>query len=1076
VTLTHAAFPEASTVDPDVTERCSPSRTLPDGTQSVNFAQNCGDISSHFFTVLDARDQPIGNNNNNSIVVNGVVRSNTAEQRDFDYLTSSRPRVTNIEFEKAEPNDFDEGGKTQTDIDNALASADPDKAGLISTNRRKWVSFSAIGYQSALAVVPLNSRLRFSFSGVMNQSTVPAPQFSRAPQPVLGWTAAWNAQSNMVVWSHSDLFAGPNQAYSHNGNTIAPRDPIYAGLTQGNGVDIKGDSLYNSQGANDANAGLAVPAANMNTIDVTAPTMTVEYLANINSTSDANKIICVGGAAQAFASDKAIWKPLAGATDVPLNAVIRVRMNETFGPGGTFPDSSIALRINAEGKNNPGTTADSDAGRQAAETQLGLDGNGRPTGKYLINENPLSGTVNAQARQDYKVGDVTIFGAQSLFTLNLVSPAGSTGGDQSRGSYSLRFTGGDTRLDDDGLPANNGEFSNQADNVGKVPGNQVSLVANFTTEDVSLPVVRSITGAGNTALNLFAPDTAIVVDFDEPVDINTVNLEQISKPDGAPDAAFTKAYGNGGNDKSIVIFTPTTPLVRPASGGANTYVFRVKADVLDLRSTTVTTCNSPNKQSDLTKLNGNGTDRFTLNIPVETTPPTVRSITSTREEITIQFSEPVISDANNDNGRLSKSAVNTNNYFGTYLAATSAPVGGTTAPFSVTNDPATSPTRGFVSYTFFDPNRVLPIGAGGANVSSPGAVTVLKKIRDIRYDSTGNAVTLITDPMTEGQGTGQPEAVYVAIPGPNNSAGVNDTITDLNTNSFSTAQFMTAPIQTGRADWVVGMSVTSNQPGASPDQDNRFGVRGIANADGSSANGSATNGFDGFETDTPEPIAPGANHVFLFSARGNNEPGFQGNGGNFAIDTQSRPLLEQSRTWPRIGVQTDLGATGAPVTITVSWNINRTGQEVPATHSVELLNLNPKPGEPTSIDMRSQNSFSYTVENNGLDQSRFFSLVVTAPGVQSAPFQLSEGFNMVGVPVRAQNPAVSNVFFGLSPLVIYRYDPTAGYESSRPPRPSLRLNRDVDTSSDLARRASNSASLECRWWVKPRLALRRVGT
>jgi hypothetical protein len=347
---------------------------------------------------------------------------------------------------------------------------------------------------------------------------------------------------------------------------------------------------------------------------------------------------------------------------------------------------------------------------------------------------------------------------------------------------------------------------------------------------------------------------------------------------------------------------------------------------------------------------------------------------------------------------------------------------------NVPNHPANegTPTRGFVSYSYFDPNRVGL--SNGQTVSSPGPTTVIKQIRDIRYDAIGNAVTLIVDPMTEGQGSGQPESVYVSIPQVNQNGGGNTTIFDLNSNAFAQITNLTAPVQTGRADWSIQMSVTSDVSGASPDANNFFGVRGIANADGTSANGSATNGYDGPDTDIAEPFAPGANHVFLYSSRGNDEPGFQGNGGNFALDIQSRPLLEQSRIWPRIGVQTDLGATGAPATITVSWNINLPGREVPATHSVELQILNAKTGEPTSIDMRTQNSFTYTVENNGLDQARFFSLVVTAPGVQSAPFQLSQGFNLVGVPVRAQNPAVSNVFFGLSPLVVYRYDPVNGYE------------------------------------------------
>jgi len=1014
VTLTHSPFDEANINDTNVTDRC-------DGP--------CADLRLHTFQVLDARDQPINGVSNGVVNPNtNAPRANSPEQANFSYLTSSRPRVINIEFERALPDGFDPNGKTEADLDAAsdnggAAGSDPDKAGLIGSNRQ-WDSFSEVGYQGYAAVVPLNSRLRFSFSGVMNQSTVPAPQFTKVPQPVLGWTAAWNAQSNQVVWSHSDLFAGPNEHYRHQpGNTsiLEPDAGVYQGLTQGNGVDIKGDSLFNNQTGN-PNNGVAVPAANMNTVDVTGPSMTLEYLANVNNTTDAGKILCVGGAQQAFDGGKAIWKPLAGATDVPLNTVIRIRTNETMGPGGPQPDSSIAMKIEPQGKNNPGTTADSDAGRAAAATQLGLNAAGQP-GTFLSGESPLSAA--GTARMDNTAPDPDVVGAQTLFKLNLVSPAGATGGDQGRGNYSLKFTVGDTRLDDDGRPANNGQ--NLPDNVGGVPGNQAAIVANFSTEDVSAPVVRSITGGG-TALNVFTPETPIVVDFDEPVDINTVNIETISRPDGTPAPAFTKAYGANGNDKSIVVFTPTTPLVRPASGAANNYVFRIKSDVLDLRSSTSSTCNAANKQTDLTLLNGNGTDRFTISVPVETVPPTVRSFVSTREELTIQFSEAVISSANNDNGDFARSARNPQNYYGTYKAAQVGPTASTQANFQATADPNTNdtPTRGFVTYTYFDPNRTQLVN--GNLISAPGTVTALKRIRDIRYDATANAVTLIVDPMTEGQGTSQPETVYVSIPQANQNGGNNTTIFDVNTNPISQIVNLQGPVQTGRADWVIQTSVTSNVPGASPDANNFFGVRGIANADGTSANGSATVGYDGPETDIAEPLAPGANHVFMYSARGNDEPGFQGNGGNFAQDIQSRPQLEESRTWPRLGVSTDLGATGAPATITMNWNLNLPGREVPATHSVELLNLNPRPGEPTSIDMRSQSSFSYTVENNGLDQTRFFSLVVTAPGVQSSPFQLAEGFNMVGVPVRAQNPAVSNVFFGLSPLVVYRYDPAAGYE------------------------------------------------
>jgi predicted xylose isomerase-like sugar epimerase len=87
------------------------------------------------------------------------------------------------------PDGFDPNA-TGADVVGNLNSNDPDKAGLIGANR-VWQSFGDIldnqgnviahnnaAYQGYVANVPLNSRLRFTFSGVMNQSTVPAPQFT----------------------------------------------------------------------------------------------------------------------------------------------------------------------------------------------------------------------------------------------------------------------------------------------------------------------------------------------------------------------------------------------------------------------------------------------------------------------------------------------------------------------------------------------------------------------------------------------------------------------------------------------------------------------------------------------------------------------------------------------------------------------------------------------------------------------------------------------------------------------------------------------------------------------------------
>jgi hypothetical protein len=323
---------------------------------------------------------------------------------------------------------------------------------------------------------------------------------------------------------------------------------------------------------------------------------------------------------------------------------------------------------------------------------------------------------------------------------------------------------------------------------------------------------------------------------------------------------------------------------------------------------------------------------------------------------------------------------------------------------------------GFVSYAYYDPDRVIDVN--NVPTSSPGFVTATRKINSIQYDDTARAAVLNVDPMVEGA-SNQPRTVYVSLFGANQVAGTAR-IEDLNTNKIEQKD-LSASLQSGRADWAIQMSVTSNVPGANPDTNNFFGVRGIGD-------GAAKNGYDADGvTDIEDPQVPGANHVFMFSARGSNEVGWEGRGGNYTTDIQSRPILNDSRTWPRLGISSDLGAPGAPATITLTWNLNVPGREVPATHSVELIPLSPLPGEATSIDLRAQSSFTYNVENFGIDKTRFFRLVITTPSTFTSP-QLQSGFNMVSVPVRAQDPGAGAVFSGLSPLVVYRFDPTTGYQ------------------------------------------------
>jgi hypothetical protein len=451
--------------------------------------------------------------------------------------------------------------------------------------------------------------------------------------------------------------------------------------------------------------------------------------------------------------------------------------------------------------------------------------------------------------------------------------------------------------------------------------------------------------------------------------------------------------------------------LKPAQGAPSQYSFKIDAGVLDLPSATRLNCNAQNKS---------GTEApFSIGVPVDIVPPSVRSFTSTREEITLQFNHAVVSDASGGTN-FGVSAVNTANYIGHKKPEIGDP------PFAATL--ANTPTKnvqstgaGYVNYNYYDPNRVVLSGGtvvngvltGATSVISPGFVTVNKKILNARYNADATAVTLQVEPMVEGQGTNQPEQIQLRIP-----AGA---IQDLNTNAIALTD-LSANVQTGRADWVVQLGATSDVPGASPDTNNFFGVRGIAGAAGS-----ASNGLDGPDVDITKPFPPGNNFISLFSTRGKTEPGFEGQGGNFAQELQSRPGLNEQRSW-NIGVTSDLGATGAPATITLTANTLLAGQEVPATDSVELDVLNPQAGEPTSIDLRTQPTFKYSVTNNGLSNTRFFKLVVTSPTVAQAPFQLSQGFNLIAVPIQSQNPAVGNVFFGLSPLVVYRYNPATGYE------------------------------------------------
>jgi len=1059
VTLTHATYAEKNPADTNVMDRPA------------------GDFTQHTFTIVNAQDLQ-----GNSIVSGGVVRVSpnldfkaadaTTTNGVFNFITTSAPRITDIQFEV--PFDKDNVVVPTNDID-----VGPD--GLLDPDftRRQWVSFAGnpvtdeSGAPIALkgtrpmpvnttgnnfiARVPLNSRFRFIMNSQMNQGTVAPPQFTSAPQPLTGWGATWNAKSSRVIWDHSNLLVGQNQAYTRipgtatSADRYAPNDSIYEAMTLASGVDVKGDAFV-------ATGGAVFPKANVNPIDVTPPaTVTVEYLSNLSN--DAGQL-CVNGAKVGFDPAKAVWKPLNGATDVPSNTRFRVRMNETFGPGGTFSANSIAFKLTPEGTGNPPLAFETVPGPGGADvTKLkGTDFNGRPTNFVTEGGGANNATTaNPGARQDYKVGDVTTPGGQTLFTLPLVGgTSGNADNPQKPAAYSLRFTGGDTRLDDDGSaanglgPADTGEFGQLPANIDvglfgnpvipQVPGNQIQVVANFTVVDALAPTTRTITATPSIATA--NPDSPIVVQFDEPVDINTVTLKTVKIPTtSTPVPTFTKAYGGNGSDKTTVVFTPTAPLVKPVSGAPNVYGFQVQAGVQDIVTTTNATCNGPNTQNSLAALNlGNG-GGFTVTVPADTTPPAVRSLTATREELTIQYNKPVIADRDNANNNFGVSAVNPNNYIARKkpeIGDTPWPSDAANAPFKQCADAGTSTSnppvtctetggtrqlqsgRGYINYSYFDPNRTQIVN--GQTVLSPGYVTVNKKIKDIRYnaDATGVDITL-DSPLTEGQGTTQREFIQLFIP-----AGA---IQDLNTNKIAETS-LEATVQNGRADWVVQMSASSNVPGASPDANNFFGVRGIAGVDGSGSGGSApaSDGLDQPEIDIPEPLAPGANHVFAFSARGANEPGFAGQGGNFAQELQSRPLLNEKKVWPRVSVTSDLGATGAPATITLTWNLNVSGKEVPGTYAVELINLAPKAGEPTSIDMRAQNSFSYTVENNGLDQTRFFRLEVTAPGVQQAPFQLSDGFNLVAVPVRSQNPLVGNVFFGLSPLVVYRYDPNSGYE------------------------------------------------
>lgn len=867
---------------------------------------------------------------------NNVAMDPNSQFKTFSFKTGPKPYVVKVEYQQPTAFQSDNSGDGLR-RDGTLGRND-DFTGQLW----QWATIAQADAQHVLQpvltgtdpVVPLNSKIRVTFSQSMDPTSVPV----LTSQPAsTGWSVAWSnngAISNAVAtFSHSTLFTDSNVVFGSNGMPNAPRYVMQVG----SGADFKGDALEST------------PSFNFTTVDVAAPSVTVEYQTNTkdDGTWDGDPV----------------WAPLTnGTSNVPIKTRFRITANETIGPWGSPLDPNATPLVTiAKGDN---TQSDITAANPQVSTR----------------QTPTSGPSNG------------IVGSRVIVTLGQALAGGylDSNGYEQRSSYRVLFTVKDTRKLGD--------------------PNATTQDITFTTVDRMAPQIHDISPSASAASS---PDTPIVVTFTEPVNPDTVSISNEGNDSG--DVTFTtKEVSNGG--KTITF--RHTPFSQPTSGSPFTFNFHVNGGYKDLVGNT----------------QGSQSATFTVTVPAETVPPTVVSMVSTRDTVVMEFSEPVISaTATGDNATFDvrSSAANTANYLAPLAATGATGLGSSSAALSNNADLSTTSARnaaaGKVSYVFYDSTPVI----GPNNTTVPyGWRVVNKNIASVQYNADTRTATLILDsPLTEGQGSGQPEFVVVRARGndlPNYPASSADEprIRDLSTNSLVNGRRQTSP-QEGRLDWQINLGVTTNVPGASIDTHNVIGVRA-----------GAVDGFGGGDEDIPKVLPPLQNFVYLASQHSDSEPGWSGAGGVYAQDLMSRPGLNDVRSWPKIGITTDLGAAAAPATITLTWDLKVPGHEVPYFDAVELLDPSDINGDGIkSYDMRKISSFSFQVATDGILTTQFLGIKVYTPS--TVTHQFATGFNLMSVPVAPINPAPSSVFFGLSPLFAYRYDSTAQQYDIYPMVPSF---------------------------------------
>lgn len=797
------------------------------------------------------------------------------------------------------------------------------------------------------AVVPRNSKLRVTFDHRMDPTSVGVPTMIPS---VTGWSVTFTGDNSVAVYTHSQDFVGPNQSYERAGGRIKPKTPVYTNLLLQAGLDFKGDPLVDPT------------PRSFSTVDATAPTIAaIEYLANVKDDGTTE------GDPQ--------WRPLAGATNVPTNTRFRVRINETLGPGGD------------QAENVP------------ASVVIERDGD---TGNNIADANPTVG-----AREDAE----SIAGSQATITLDRdikallqLSGDGTAGFDPTKPinpfddsrnqvpvQFKVRVKVQDTRVR---------QLSGDA--AASPAPNETVQSLSFTVEDETPPIVVDIKPKPTDPAN---PEDPIIITFSEPVDLASVDLENLGDDSGD----VTGLQKTISADGKTVTFTHD-PFRKPTAGSAFTFKLRVKAGVKD--RAVKAAGQGPNVQNNLRLLNDTNSnlaarvaENFVINVPAEVTPPTIVSVISTRDTTVVEYSEPVVSTTDPGNVDVNTgfgvSAANKDNYV--------APLRFDPGSGSLVNrtDAEKAANKGKISHVFFNRNRFRGFRPDGSEIRDVGFDVEDIPIESVEYNAATRTATLIlAQPMTQGQSETDPDKRDKVVFEVSN-------VKDLATNPIAANTRREALVQTGRRDWRIKLSVTADVPGASVDVNNFIGV-----------DANARNDRD--DLDIPEPLAPGANHVFLASIRSDAEFG-AGQGGSFTQDVMARPAQGEERNWPNIAITTDLGVDQAPATITLTWDLAVPGREVPFSYAVELKDPDDVNGDGIkSYDMRKVTSFSFKIAANGVDTTKRLAIRVATPKLVSKTF--SPGFNLISIPVQPQNPDPASVLFGLAPQVVYRFTPGRGYE------------------------------------------------